>query len=399
MKYTAPAPTLWTRSLALLALAVMSAAHLAADEARALQVAPYLVENPAGTGPALFVRALAGGQWAALSTPIKGFRHQWGYEYQICVAADPEQPETLALVGEPDRTRIDAGTPFTVLLNSRSLALTGDGRGTVLGRKAFALAEDTPPSALAAALKKTDRLRLRFSFGSAPSAPLVLTGWGSPLDGVLWHLTSLNGKPPLPGSQITAAFRDGRVGGKATVNQYMGTYNLRGAKLSFGNDMVTTKMMGEPAEMGQEMAFMWALEKVARAAVTQSTLTLSDSKGRALMTFADAPPSPLEGVQWNLVSIEDRPVIAGKVPHITLSEGRLSGDGGINLIMGAYTLDGARLSFSDVISTKMAGEPGAMIQESDLLQALDRVRSWALQDSRLRLMDADAATLLTFTAP
>lgn len=380
-------------ALTLLAIGATLAAPVAAEGTRTLQIAPFMAETPAGDGLALWARDVAGGDWAALKFPIADFRFLWGYEYQATVEA--ADGGALKLTGEPQRSRIPAGSGFTLLLSTRAIALRDNG-GSIHARKTFTLGEDIAARDLRSALRSAPRLRFQFAFGAAPGAPLVLSGWSQPIEGVLWRLTSLGGKAPLPGSQVTAGFRDGRAAGNATVNHFMGGYTLSGARLRFSDDMVTTKMMGEPEEMAQEMAFMNALDKVARATIGQSALILADAKGRTLMTFADSLPPKLEGVQWNLVSIGDRKVLPGVPPDILLRDGRLASSGGINQIFGDYALDGRALTFSLVGSTKMAGPPERMMQESDFLQALAQVRAWRMDSNCLDLLDAAGAAVLTF---
>ena len=44
------------------------------------------------------------------------------------------------------------------------------------------------------------------------------------LEGKTWKLTSINGQPPVPGSQATITFDNGTVGGSTGVYQFGATY-------------------------------------------------------------------------------------------------------------------------------------------------------------------------------
>ena len=66
--------------------------------------------------------------------------------------------------------------------------------------------------------------------------------------------------------------------------------------------------------------------------------------------------------------------------------GRLSGSGGCNRITGSYQLDGDRLTFGPIASTRMAC-PEAMDQEQAFLKALAAVRSYRIPGGTLELLD------------
>lgn len=76
--------------------------------------------------------------------------------------------------------------------------------------------------------------------------------------------------------------------------------------------------------------------------------------------------------------------------------GRIGGSGGINTFFGSYTLEDGKLAVGDIGSTKMAGDPGLMVQESLYLEALEKAVGFEASAYRLVLKTADGQVLLLF---
>ncbi len=116
-------------------------------------------------------------------------------------------------------------------------------------------------------------------------------------------------------------------------------------------------------------------------------------------TLAD---SPLRGTIWKLVRMGDTPVAAvpkQRQAHLIFAADalRVSGSGGCNRVTGAFSLDGDRLRFGRMASTRMAC-PDGMDQEKQLLEALERVTRYRICGSHLELLDATGAVSARFEA-
>ena len=96
----------------------------------------------------------------------------------------------------------------------------------------------------------------------------------------------------------------------------------------------------------------------------------------------------LEGVEWTLVD--------GTGQTLLLDGGHAAGSGGCNRFAGGYALDGDRLTFEPLASTRMACAPEAMQAESDYFAALTRAAHASLGDGELVLADAAGLELLRF---
>lgn len=119
-------------------------------------------------------------------------------------------------------------------------------------------------------------------------------------------------------------------------------------------------------------------------------------------TAAAAAPN-IRDTRWNLVALGDKqlaPAVTQRAtPHIILAPDskQVSGSGGCNRMFGVYELNGDKLRFSGVGSTKMACK-GGMDTETQFLGALLRVKAWKLSGQQLELSDSTGAVLARFDA-
>jgi heat shock protein HslJ len=98
-----------------------------------------------------------------------------------------------------------------------------------------------------------------------------------------------------------------------------------------------------------------------------------------------------EGVDW----------CGDEGTSLRLEDGRGSGRGGINRLVGSYELPGERLRFGPLATTLMAGLPERMEAERLFLAALARVAAWSVDAAEgdnprrvLTLLDDNGAELL-----
>ncbi len=74
---------------------------------------------------------------------------------------------------------------------------------------------------------------------------------------------------------------------------------------------------------------------------------------------------------------------------LDLEESRVAGYGGLNRIMGTFSLAEDELRFGPLATTLIAGADDAMTREHAFLDALARVTSYALNGSSLILLAGD----------
>ncbi|HBE70609.1 MAG TPA: acid phosphatase [Planctomycetaceae bacterium] len=107
----------------------------------------------------------------------------------------------------------------------------------------------------------------------------------------------------------------------------------------------------------------------------------------------------LKATSWQAITIKGQPTHPDVKPDLTFDEaGRVGGSTGVNRIFGPYTVDGAKISFGQLATTRRAGPPDLMQQETQFQQALGKVATYAIEDSKLKLLDADGSAIIELSA-
>ncbi len=111
---------------------------------------------------------------------------------------------------------------------------------------------------------------------------------------------------------------------------------------------------------------------------------------------AGAAGAPFAG-EWRVAGV------SGAEPFDTAkTEMRLSGDGkfsstvGCNRIAGAPRIEGDRVTFGPLATTRMACPPALGAAETKYLAALNAARSFRLEDSKLILLGENGEQLIVF---
>jgi heat shock protein HslJ len=102
--------------------------------------------------------------------------------------------------------------------------------------------------------------------------------------------------------------------------------------------------------------------------------------------------------EWRLVELDGAPVQVAtdeQPPSLVLDleESHVSGSGGVNRLMGTFTLSEDELRFGPLATTRMAGPEGPMRLEQEFLAALARVTTYELDDRTLTLLADDEAVV------
>lgn len=110
------------------------------------------------------------------------------------------------------------------------------------------------------------------------------------LQGREWRVTALNTGSAIvsvvAGTQPTASFVHGRVGGNTGCNQFSANYNLEGFNLQIGPAVSTTRACLKEEAGKQEIAFLQALENVVSFRIVGNQLTLYDKEGKILVNLS-----------------------------------------------------------------------------------------------------------------
>jgi heat shock protein HslJ len=112
---------------------------------------------------------------------------------------------------------------------------------------------------------------------------------GPSLEGTSWRLTgwSISSQDPNDFT-ITAAFADGRVGGKSAVNTYGGPYTTGDDGAFSVGELASTMMAGPEPGMQAETNYLTLLAAATKYEVDGDTLTLLDAGGDESLIYTAA---------------------------------------------------------------------------------------------------------------
>jgi heat shock protein HslJ len=228
---------------------------------------------------------------------------------------------------------------------------------------------------------------------------------GNQLTGKVWILSELAGNTTLKGTEITAQFtNDSKISGSAGCNQYLGTYNASGNKITFSSPMATTMMMCEEAVMHQETTYLTTLGKVNSFTVNGDQLTLLGADKSNLAVY-QAQTQGLAGTSWNVISYNNgKQAVVSVMLGTNLTaefskDGIMSGNSGCNRYQGSYKINGNQISIGPLAATKKyCTEPaGAMDQESQYLAAFETAANYQIEGDRLQIRTQEDALVADFT--
>lgn len=159
-------------------------------------------------------------------------------------------------------------------------------------------------------------------------------------------------------------------------------YNLR-ARLTLNGELLFTTDQANPVFVaGQENQTRLLMQRVA----TPET---------------DAVTSEFLNTYWKLTTLKGTPVTVSEnqsEPHLVFhTDGRVAGSDGCNRIMGNYTQDGSKLSFTQMASTMMAC-PNGNEQAQIFSTTLAEVASFHIAGDQLEVHDETGGVIASFNA-
>jgi heat shock protein HslJ len=211
-------------------------------------------------------------------------------------------------------------------------------------------------------------------------------------------LVTENGKSKqlVSGTKIRLGFSDGRLSASAGCNHMSGDYDISDGALMVGQ-MATTEM-GCPADLSDQD--QWLADFLASGPdVTLNGNELSLANATTQIDFLDRevaePDQPLTMITWGLTTMLDGDT-ASSVPQgvtatlLFMDDGTVEIGFGCNSGGGQYAVNGDELTFSQIVSTKMAcqGDNGAV--ESAVTSVLNAESiTWSIDHSTLTLQTPD----------
>ncbi len=243
-----------------------------------------------------------------------------------------------------------------------------------------------------------------FALAACTVGPMATNVTESLPGGTGWLLESLNGAPPVPDTPVTLNFDADSFYGNDGCNQYRGSYQVNGDRITINDSIASTMMACPEPIMQQAMAYYEALKQAASFKIAGQQLTLLNGNGEVVATFV-AQNRALSGTTWTVTGYNNGKqavvsVLSGSTLTIIFGEdGRLSGSAGCNTYMTSYEVSDQSLRIGQIASTRMlCNEPdGVMEQETQFLQALGTAVTYRIDGERLELRTSDGALAVTAT--
>lgn len=238
-----------------------------------------------------------------------------------------------------------------------------------------------------------------FSLMFIAAGALSVSAQRSDVEGIQWTLTYANGREVTSALAYIEIARDGKFTGSTGCNRMFGAAIVRPQRISFSGIGSTKKMCKLQAGSVSEPAFFEAMAKADRYTRTGNTLHIYDRRGRTLMRFIRLTKQPpveepageatLENRKWVLESIRNRRTFApikGAFVNFDAAKKSAGGDSGCNVFGGQYSVTGARIRITDIVSTMRACiEDDRMAVEREFLDGLRTANRYEIRNDRLRL--------------
>jgi heat shock protein HslJ len=205
-------------------------------------------------------------------------------------------------------------------------------------------------------------------------------------------------KPLVEGTRISLRFSDGHeLGAQAGCNSMGGPASFDAGRLVVG-DLATTEMGCDPPRHAQDEWLARFLTSRPAADLSGETLTLENDSSRVVLADREVaqPDRPLRDTKWVVDTIVDgesaSSVPAGAEAHVIFGDGdRFGGDSGCNSMGGNAVVhdDSHTITFSEVVTTKMACEDDRMRLERAVLATLEGDVAYGIEADVLRLDGPD----------
>ncbi len=222
------------------------------------------------------------------------------------------------------------------------------------------------------------------------------------LYGTIWAATSINGQPVVEGSEVLLGISRGRIGGISGCNTYYGPVEADRNKVAIG-PLSSTRVACPEELMGQESAYLAALNSAATVELEGDQMTVYNDAGEEVLTFVSVEPVPLEGTPWELTTLnngENAMVSALPDTYVTanFNDGEINGSAGCNNYFGSYEATEDTISIGPLASTMMLCPDPINEQERLFLAALESAATYQIIVNRLELISEDGALAAMFHA-
>ena len=230
----------------------------------------------------------------------------------------------------------------------------------------------------------------------------------SDLEGALWRMVSyrdVDGEMVLtyPEVKSIAVFESGQVSGNTGCNNYNGSYEVDGNRISFG-PMALTLMACPPPEAKQEQGYLSALGMTSTFAVDGDNLEIRDQADEVVLEYEAIESASLTGTPWVVSRYNNgrggmtSVIIGTEITANFTEDGVISGSAGCNSYNAPFEAEEDMISIGLVaVTQKLCSEPeGMMEQEAEYLSALQNAAVYTISEDRLEIRDEGGSGVVFF---
>jgi heat shock protein HslJ len=214
------------------------------------------------------------------------------------------------------------------------------------------------------------------------------------LENTQWQLITYGDTMVLEDTDLTLEFRaDGELGGSSGCNTFGSTYTLAGSTIRIA-ELISTRMAClDDASAAQEQAYLEALASAASISLRGDELVMTYGPDQALVFVRIAS---LAGTAWQLISLDGQEApVEDPITLIFAEDAQITGSGGCNPYGGSYRVEGDTLTFSELVTTRIACmENGVMERETQFFAALNAAVGYELREGRLVIVYGDGQELI-----
>jgi len=230
------------------------------------------------------------------------------------------------------------------------------------------------------------------------SMMLPLSAVAAGIEGPTWSLTNVQGLNasllPIGPQAVTARFEGGRVTGFSGCNRFFGSYTLKQPDRLVIGRLAGSMMACDGDAMRVEGAVHKAMAGTFRPVLSGDSLTLMSERGEPVMTFKAEPKPSLVGLRSNVTGFNNgrQGVVSPKLDttiSMSFGEGIVKGFSGCNTFRASYTVDGNRIAFGPIATTRRTCESAVMEQERQFLAALRSTTAWTFSGALLDMHRPD----------
>ena len=220
-----------------------------------------------------------------------------------------------------------------------------------------------------------------------------------------WQLVSyLSGQSMqsvVPENPATLLFSRRKVSGNAGCNQYFASYQFKqqnGVQFS----QAGSTMMGCPTKIAeQERQYLKNLAAIHFYQLDDGQLQLIDSQQQIRLIYKAMPALTLQGTTWQATGINNGHggVVSNaytEQAYLQFTDGRMQGSSGCNTLTASYQNDTDDLTIASVHSSrKSCREKDLMLQEQQIVQALQKVTRYEIRTNQLRLLNESGSLMMS----